>query len=263
MEERYNRNILIEGVGMEGQAKLSASKALVIGAGGLGSPALFYLAAAGVGVIGIVDDDVVNISNLQRQFLHFTPDIGLRKTDSAKDKIVDLNPDVKVITYNCRFSEENAEHIIGGSMIGDTNGLPADATNNHLLYGGYDFVVDCCDNFATKLLINDVCVHINKPYSHGAVVAMRGEVMTYVPGSACYRCVFESPPVDGTLPVAAQSGILGSVAGIIGSIQATEAIKYLIGMSGLITNRIQIIEAKTMNFISFNVNKRNSCMCGI
>jgi molybdopterin/thiamine biosynthesis adenylyltransferase len=238
MEDRYNRNILIEGFGIEGQAKLKASKVLVIGAGGLGSPALLYLAAAGVGTIGIVDDDIVNISNLQRQILHLTDDLGQPKTVSAQQKLTALNPEVKIIIYNCRFSAENAEVI-----------------------GEYDFVLSCCDNYATKLLINDVCVKLKKPYSHGAVVSMRGEAMTYVPGSACYRCVFDMPPEDGTWPTSSQAGVLGSVAGIIGSIQATEAIKYLVGMNDLLTNRILITDAKTMNIFSLKVKRNNSCVC--
>jgi molybdopterin/thiamine biosynthesis adenylyltransferase len=127
--------------------------------------------------------------------------------------------------------------------------------------GEYDFVVDCCDNFTTKLLINDVCVKMKKPYSHGAAIAMRGEVMTFVPGSACYRCVYDTPPEDGIMPSASQAGILGAVAGIIGNIQATETIKYLVGMNDLITDRILIADAKVMNFFSLKVKRRDSCIC--
>ena len=239
MEERYNRNILIEGFGKAGQAKLKTSKVLVIGAGGLGSPALFYLTAAGVGTVGIADDDVVDTTNLQRQILYATRDVGRQKTDSASDKLVALNPDTNLVPYNCRFTEENAELIINE----------------------YDFVIDCCDNYATKLLINDVCVKMKKPYSHGAVVSMNAEVMTYIPGSACYRCVFETMSADGIPTTSEQSGVLGSVAGIVGSIQATEAIKYLTGMNGLIINRILIVDAKTMSFFSLKVKKRKSCIC--
>ncbi len=239
MEERYQRNILIEGIGEAGQAKLKAAKALVIGTGGLGSPTLFYLAAAGVGEIGVVDDDVVAVSNLQRQILHFTNDIGQMKTNSAQQKLAALNPEVKIVTYNDRFSTENATQIV----------------NN------YDIVIDCCDNFATKFLINDVCVASRKPFVHGAVVAMQGEVMTYVPGAACYRCLFETTLEDGMFPTASQVGILGSVAGLTGSIQATEAIKYLTGMNGLITNRILFIDAGMMIFNFFSVKRRRACIC--
>jgi len=252
MGDRYLRNILVEGIGLEGQAKLRASKVLVIGAGGLGAPTLFYLAAAGVGTIGIVDDDIVSVTNLQRQILHFTDDLRRRKTTSVRQKLVALNPEVKIVTYYCRFSEEKAGKIINGSFKSD------EKIN---VTGGYDFVVDCCDNYATKLLINDVCVQIEKPYSHAAVLAMRGEVMTCIPGSACYRCAFDNPPQDGLLPTSAQAGILGSVAGIVGSIQATETIKYLVGMNDLITNKLLIVDAKIMNFISLKVQKNRSCIC--
>lgn len=228
---RYNRNILIEGWGEEGQQKLRSSKVLVVGAGGLGSPVLLYLAAAGVGTLGIVDYDVVDISNLQRQILHQTTDLGKNKIESAREKLNVLNPEVSVITYSEKFTEKNAANIIGE----------------------YDFVIDCCDNYTTKFLINDVCVREQKPYSHGAVLALRGEVMTYIPGNACYRSVFDNPPEDGTAPTSAQAGILGSIAGVIGSIQATEAIKYLTGIGELILNRILIFDGKSMNFYSLKV----------
>ena len=251
-EERYQRNVFVDGIGVEGQAKISASKVLVIGAGGLGSPTFFYLAVAGVGTIGIVDDDVVNITNLQRQILHFTDDLDRLKTTSSKQKLLALNPDVNIFTYHCRFTEQNAQKIIDGSLKDD---------DNQILKGGYDFVVDCCDNYATKLLINDVCVKMGKPFSHGAVVAMRGEVMTYVPGSACYRCVFDTPPQDGLQPTSAQEGILGAVTGIVGSIQATETIKHLTGMNNLIINRLLIVDAEKMNFFSLKAKKNCSCVC--
>ena len=244
IENRYDRNIRIEHIGAEGQEKLKAAKVLVIGAGGLGSPALLYLAAAGVGTLGIMDDDIVNITNLQRQILHFINDVGRLKTVSAQAKLTALNPEVKIETYPERFSEENAERII-----------------NYASAGAYEFVIDCCDNFATKLLINDVCVRLKKPFSHGAAVAMRGEVMTYIPGAACYRCVFDTPPKDGMLPTALQTGILGAVAGMVGTIQATEAIKYLTGMSGLLTNRLLIIDAKTMTFTSLKITPNVHCAC--
>ena len=256
--ERYNRNILVEGIGVEGQAKLKASKVLVIGAGGLGSPALYYLAAAGVGTIGIVEDDIVNITNLQRQILYVTNDIGRQKTKAAQEKLIALNPDVTTEIYNCRFTEDNAEKIIKGQNCNDSVIHSSEKLfKNH----SYDFVVDCCDNFTTKLLINDVCVQLKKPFSHGAVVAMRGEVMTCIPGSACYRCVYENLPENSPESASQQSGILGPVAGIVGSIQASEAIKYLIGIRELITDCILITDVKTMNFMSLHVIKRSSCIC--
>ena len=229
--KRYERNILIEGFGEEGQAKLKASKVLVVGAGGLGSPVLYYLAAAGVGTLGIVDDDVVDVTNLQRQFLHRADEIGKLKVLSAKEKLQALHPELTVVTYPERFNAENAAQLIRD----------------------YDFIIDCSDNYTTKFLINDVCVQVQKPYSHGAVLAMRGEVMTFVPGSADYRAVFEAPPAEGTAPTSAQVGILGAIAGVIGSIQATEAIKYLTGLGELITDRIVIFDGKTMAFYTLKV----------
>lgn len=241
MNNKYIRNILIDGIGEEGQAKLAASKVLVIGAGGLGSPVLYYLAAAGVGTLGIVDHDVVDITNLQRQILHNTNDIGRLKIGSAALKIAILNPAVILRTYGEKLTENNADIIIKD----------------------YDFVVDCCDNYETKLLINDVCVKQQMPYSHGAVIAMRGEAMTYVPGAACYRCIFENPPQDGILPASSQVGVLGAVAGIVGSIQATETIKFIVGMKDqLILNRMLIIEAGDMKFVSLKVKKNAGCICG-
>jgi molybdopterin/thiamine biosynthesis adenylyltransferase len=237
-EGRYDRNILIEGFGTEGQEKLRNARVLVVGAGGLGSPVLFYLAAAGVGTLGIIDHDTVNVSNLQRQILHRSNDIGRKKVTSACEKLAALNPATQLVAYQETFTEANAEIV-----------------------KEYDIVADCCDNYATKLLINDVCVRLQKPYSHAAVVAMRGEVMTFVPGAACYRCIFDTPPADGVLPTSSQIGVLGSVAGLAGSIQATEIIKYLVGIDGLLTGRMLVIEAKTMNFFSLKVRKRSACMC--
>jgi len=241
MENRYNRNILLEGVREKGQERLRNSRVLVIGAGGLGSPVLFYLAAAGIGTIGIVDYDCVDESNLQRQIIHSTSDIGKMKIDSAAEKLTALNPELNVVTYPDRFGRENAQDLVKS----------------------YDFVVDCCDNYATKFLINDICVEQRKAYSHGAVVAMRGEAMTYVPGGACYRCVFEKAPSGDKCPDSSDIGILGSMAGIIGSIQATEAVKYLTRQSGLLLNRILIADGKQMTFHSLKVNKRNRCICDL
>lgn len=231
--ERYKRNILIDGIGEEGQNKLLQSKVLVIGAGGLGSPVLYYLVAAGVGTVGIIDYDVVDITNLQRQIIHSESDLGRLKVESATEKLKALNPKCNIITYKDRFTVENADTIVAD----------------------YDFIVDCCDNYDTKFLINDACVKNEKPYSHGAVVALRGEVMTYIPGHACYRNVFDSQPKDGTIPNSAEIGILGSIAGVIGSIQATEVIKYLTNIGSLITDRILIFDGKSMNFHSLKVKK--------
>jgi len=223
---RYNRNILIEGFGEEGQAKLKAAKVLVIGSGGLGSPVLLYLAAAGIGTLGVVDYDVVDESNLQRQILHFTGDVGTEKVISAANKLHELNPDVEIITYNKKFTSENAVSLISS----------------------YDFVVDCCDNFATKFLIDDVCVQQQKPYSHGSVIAMRGEVLTYTPGNASYRSVFGGQPADDNGLVSSQVGVLGALAGVVGSIQATEVVKYFTEIGELLTNRLLIIDGRDMRF---------------
>lgn len=230
-KNRYDRNILIEGFGEEGQQKLKNSKVLVIGAGGLGSPVLFYLAAAGVGTLGIIDHDMVDISNLQRQILHRSDEIGVVKVISAESKLKALNPDVQIITYKEYFTSDNAAELVRQ----------------------YDFIVDCSDNYETKFLINDVCVAERKSYSHGAVLSLRGEVMTYIPGSTDYRRVFDNPPEGEKRISSAQVGILGAMAGIVGSIQATETIKYLTGIGDLIINRILIIDGKSMLFHSFKV----------
>lgn len=229
--DRYNRNILIEGVGQEGQAKLKASKVLVVGSGGLGSPVLLYLAAAGVGTLGIIDYDEVDETNLQRQIIHYTSDVGTHKVVSARQKLHDLNPEIVIETYPERLTAANAAER----------------------FADYDFIIDCCDNYETKYLIDDVCVQLNKAYSHGAVVAMRGEVMTYVPGNASYRSVFGSAPEDAEAITSSRVGILGAVAGIIGSIQATETIKYLVGVGELLTNRLLVVDARTMQFVNYKL----------
>lgn len=227
---RYHRNILVEGMGMEGQERLQASKVLVIGAGGLGSPVLYYLAAAGIGTLGIVDHDVVDISNLQRQILHCTNDIGKYKVDSAAEKLQALNPDIQFQLYPEAFTETNAKQMVES----------------------YDFIIDCCDNYTTKFLIDDICVATKKPYSHGAVLSMQGETMTYIPGSTCYRDIFTNIPEDSSKS-SSQAGIIGSIAGIIGCIQATEAIKYIAGLGELIVNRLLIFDGRTMQFRTLQI----------
>lgn len=232
---RYSRNILVENFGIEGQQKLFKARVLVIGAGGLGSPVLYYLAAAGIGTLGIIDYDAVDVSNLQRQIIHRTDDIGVSKVVSASEKIRALNPEIVVNTYCDRLTDDNAADYVGA----------------------YDFVVDCCDSFTAKFLIDDICVYASKPYSHGAVVAMCGEVMTYTPGNASYRHVFGEPPAEDAAS-APQEGVIGAVAGIVGSIQAAEAIKYFTGIGELLTNRILFIDGKTMQFRSLSVPKPDS-----
>lgn len=229
--ERYSRHIILQGVGGEGQEKLLAAKVLIIGAGGLGAPVALYLAAAGVGHIGIIDADVVDISNLQRQVIHFTPDIGRPKVESAKEKMNLINPDVTVTTYQELFTKENALDILSS----------------------YDFVIDGTDSFPSKFLINDACVLAKKPFSHGGILRFDGQTMTHVPGTASYRCVFKNPPPANSVPTCSQAGVFGAVAGMLGTIQAAEAIRYITGVGELLTNRLLIFNAMDMKFRTVNV----------
>ena len=241
--ERYGRQIMIPDFGGKGQLRLRESKALVIGAGGLGSPAAFYLAAAGVGTLGLIDGDRVELSNLQRQILHATADLGRLKVESAAEKLDRLNPQVAVRTYATRLDAANAAEI----------------------FADYDFIVDGSDNFDTKFLVNDTAVPLGKAFSHAGIVRLQGQTMTVVPHkSACYRCVFQEPPAPGELMNCQQAGILGAVAGVIGAIQATEAIKYLSGMDDeLLTDRVLTYDAKTMSFRTIEVRKNPACAaCG-
>ena len=233
---RYSRNILLPEIGVEGQKKISNGKVLIIGNGGLGSAVALYLAAAGVGTIGLMDGDTVDLSNLQRQIIHFTADLNKPKVFSAKEKINQLNPDVKVITHYIRLTSENAFDFIKD----------------------YDFIVDGTDNSASKFLINDACVSAGKPFSHGGILGLEGQTMTYVPGSACYRCLFQTPP-----PTGAVAGVLGAVAGLLGTIQAAETIKFLTGTGKLLTNRLLFFNAKTMQFRTIRINRPDNCpVCG-
>lgn len=239
--ERYSRNIILKEIGVEGQTKIRNGRILIIGAGGLGAPAALYLAAAGIGTLGLVDADSVEISNLQRQVIHFTPDLGKPKAISAKEKITSLNPDVKVIVHKERVFAQN---IL--SLIKD-----------------YDFVIDGTDNFPAKFLINDACVFAKKPFSHGGILRFQGQTMTYLPGAACYRCVFPKMPAKGTVPSCSQAGILGAVAGILATIQTAEALKFILGKGELLTNRLLIFDALKMNFRTVNINKNLNCpICG-
>jgi len=240
--ERYSRHIILKEVGGKGQKKLLAGKVLIIGAGGLGSPVALYLAAAGVGTIGIADADVVDVSNLQRQVIHHTADIGKPKVISAKEKMEAINPDVKVNVYQTWISAENILDIIKD----------------------YDFVIDGTDNFAAKFLINDACVMAGKTYSHGGILHFIGQTMTVKPGSSpCYRCVFPAPPPRDSIPSCAQAGVIGVLPGVIGSIQATEAVKFLIGVGELLTGRLLIYDAEGMDFRNVNLKKNPRCpVCG-
>jgi len=242
--ERYSRHIILNEVGAKGQQKLLESKVLIIGTGGLGSPAAMFLAAAGVGTIGLVDFDAVELSNLQRQIIHFTPDVGKPKVFSAKEKINQMNPDVEVVTYR---EMVNSRNII--DIIKDRD---------------YDFIIDGTDNFPTKFLINDACVMLKKPFSHAGIIRFDGQTMTYVPEKGpCFRCIFQNPPPPDAIPTCRQAGVLGVMGGIIGTIQATEAIKYLLGIGELLTGYILIYNALKMEFRKVKINKRESCeICG-
>ena len=240
--ERYSRHINLKEVGIEGQEKLLNSRILIIGAGGLGSPAALYLAAAGVGTIGIVDADKVDLSNLQRQIIHTTQDIGREKVTSASETMNAINPDVKVNIYHTR----------------------ADASNILDLINDYDFIIDATDNFAAKFLINDACVMAKLPFCHGGILEFKGQLMTYVPEQGpCYRCVFKEPPPQDAVPTCKQAGIIGAVPGVIGSLQAMEAIKYSIGQGDLLTGRLMTYDALKMEFRTIKLPKDCNCaVCG-
>lgn len=234
--KRYSRNIVIKSIGIRGQEKLLHSSVVVIGAGGLGSAALMYLAAAGVGHLGIVDSDRVDISNLQRQILHNEKDIGKPKTVSARAKLKILNSDVRIDVYQERITTKNIGRIIRN----------------------YDFVIDAADNFPVKFLINDACVIHRKAFSHAGVLTFAGQILTYIPGSACLRCVFPEPP-DAVVPGCKEAGILGAVAGLVGTVQALEAVKYFLRIGELLVNRVMHIDGMTMNIRIVSFKKRSRC----
>lgn len=240
--ERYSRHILLDKVGVEGQIDIMDGSVLIIGAGGLGAPAALYLAAAGIGRIGIVDSDTVDLSNLQRQVIHFTKDVGVLKVQSAREKMEAINPDVEVVTINEYACADNIMQILDG----------------------WDFVIDGTDNFAAKFLINDACVMAGIPYSHGGILRFDGQTMTVLPGeTACYRCVFPSPPPKNLVPTCSQAGVLGAIAGMLGTVQAAEALKFVTKTGGNLTNRLLTFDALTMNFRTVAVEKRADCpVCG-
>lgn len=238
---RYSRHILLQDVGVEGQEKINGGKVLIVGAGGLGAPVALYLAAAGVGTIGIIDGDTVDLSNLQRQVIHFTEDVDKPKVQSAREKINRLNPDVNVITFRTLLTSENALDIIRD----------------------YDFIVDGTDNFPVKFLINDACVIAGKPFSHGGILRFDGQTFTHTPGTACYRCLFHSPPPPNAVPTCSQAGVLGAIAGMLGTIQAAETLKYLTGVGELLTDRLLSFNAKTMEFRTVKTRHSDKCpVCG-
>ncbi len=240
--ERYSRHIILSEVGGKGQEKLLGGKVLLVGAGGLGSPAGLYLAAAGVGTIGVIDADVVDVTNLQRQVIHFTADLGKPKVDSAAAKMRAINPDVNVVTYHARLTAANALEILAD----------------------YDFVIDGTDNFPSKFLVADACHFSGTPYSHAGILRFDGQIMSVLPGeSACYRCVFTAPPPKGAVPSCSQAGVLGVLAGVIGTLQATEAVKFLLGQGELLTDSLLVYNALKTNFRKVGLKRNPNCpLCG-
>lgn len=240
--ERYSRHIILKEIGVKGQKKLLNGRVLIIGAGGLGAPAALYLAAAGVGTIGIVDADVVDLSNLQRQVIHATEDIGIPKVDSAKASMLAVNPDIQVNAYHAFVAADNI-----GELIQD-----------------YDFILDGTDNFPAKFLINDACVMQGKAFSHAGIIRFNGQLMTYVPGEGpCYRCVFQEPPPKDAVPTCKQAGVIGAMAGVIGCLQAMEAVKYLTGAGQLLTGRLLTYDALSMTFRTVKLPRNQHCaVCG-
>ena len=239
---RYSRHLIMPEVGMDGQLKLKAASVLCIGAGGLGSPAALYLAAAGVGRIGIVDFDVVDYSNLHRQVLHGTPDVGRSKLDSARDRLGAINPEVRVETHEVTLSSGNALDLLGG----------------------YDVVVDGADNFPTRYLVNDACVLLGKPNAYGSIFRFEGQASVFAaPGGPCYRCLYPEPPPPGLVPSCAEGGVLGILPGVIGTIQATEAVKLIIGAGEPLVGRFLVYDALRMRFRELKLRRDPDCpVCG-
>ena len=240
--KRYSRHLIMPEVGVDGQRKLKAGKVLCIGAGGLGSPAALYLAAAGVGTIGIVDFDEVDFSNLQRQILHGTPDVGRSKLQSAKDRLTALNPNVHIVTYETALSSENALE----------------------LFKGYDVILDGTDNFPTRYLVNDACVLLGIPNAYGSIFRFEGQASVFaVTNGPCYRCLYPEPPPPGLVPSCAEGGVLGVLPGVIGTIQATEAIKLILGIGAPLIGRFLIYDALKMRFRELTLRKDPDCpVCG-
>jgi molybdopterin/thiamine biosynthesis adenylyltransferase/rhodanese-related sulfurtransferase len=239
---RYSRHLILPEVGVEGQQKLKAASVLLVGAGGLGSPIALYLAAAGVGHLGIVDFDVVDESNLQRQIIHGTSDVGRPKLESAKARINEINPHVDVTTYETRLTSANALEILRG----------------------YDIVIDGTDNFATRYLTNDACVLLGIPNVYGSIYRFEGQVSVFATAEGpCYRCLFREPPPPGLVPSCAEGGVLGVLPGTIGTLQATEAIKLLLGIGQPLIGRLLLYDALTLRFRTLNLRKDPSCpACG-
>ncbi len=239
---RYSRHLLLPEVGVEGQEKICNSKVLLIGTGGLGSPLALYLAAAGVGNLGLIDFDVVDLSNLQRQVVHGESTVGKLKVDSAKDRIADLNSSINVTTYNTRLSSENVMEI----------------------FAGYDIIVDGTDNFPTRYLASDACVLLKKPYVYGCILRFEGQASVFDSRvGPCYRCLFPEPPPPGLVPSCAEGGVIGILPGIVGLIQANEVIKLVLGIGDSLVGRLLLFDALSMKFREMKLRKDKSCpICG-
>ncbi|ACM56857.1 SAMP-activating enzyme E1 [Halorubrum lacusprofundi] len=241
--DRYSRHIIMDDVGPEGQKALLDAEVLVLGAGGLGAPIIQYLAAAGVGTIGIADDDEVELSNLQRQVIHGNDDVGRKKVDSAADFVAQLNPDIDVRKHEMRVTADNIEELISG----------------------YDFVVDGTDNFATRYLVNDACTLAGVPFSHGSIFKFEGQVTTFAGGedSPCYRCLFPEAPPAGMVPNCSTAGVLGVLPGTVGCLQATETVKHIIGEGETLDGSMLFFDALDMEFDKVEIPKRDDCpVCG-
>ena len=240
---RYARHIILPNIGGEGQRKLVGSRVLVIGAGGLGSPAAMYLAAAGVGTLGILDFDRVDVTNLQRQLLHDTADVGRPKVESAKERINELNPNVEVISHDVALTSENAFEILGR----------------------YEVIVDGTDNFPVRYLVNDATQMLGKPLVYGSIYQFEGQATVFLPGRnvPCYRCLFPEPPPPGTVPSCAEGGVFGVLPGIVGSIQAVEAIKLIVGVGEPLVGRLLLFDSLAMEFRTVKLKWDPDCpVCG-
>jgi sulfur-carrier protein adenylyltransferase/sulfurtransferase len=239
---RYSRHLILPDVGLGGQRRLKAARVLLVGAGGLGSPLALYLAAAGVGQLGLVDFDVVDVTNLHRQVLHGTRDVGRPKLESARDRIADVNPHVELTTYETRLTSANALEIVGD----------------------YDLVVDGTDNFPTRYLVNDACVLLGKPNVYGSIFRFEGQASVFATEEGpCYRCLFPEPPPAGLVPSCAEGGVLGVLPGLVGTIQATEAVKLILGAGDPLVGRLLLIDALRMQFRTVKVRKNPACpACG-
>src|SRR5215468_10312272 len=241
--QRYSRHLIMPEVTAEGQKRLKAARVLCIGAGGLGSPAALYLAAAGVGKLGLVDFDRVDLTNLQRQILHGTKDIGRSKLESARDRLRDMNPEIEIELHECRFSSETAQQIVAE----------------------YDVIIDGSDNFATRYLSNDVCVFAEKPNVYGSVFRFEGQTTVFAPhlGGPCYRCLFPEPPPPESVPNCAQAGVLGVLPGIIGMLQSIETLKLILGIGETLVGRLLHFDALKVKFRELNLRRDPQCpVCG-